>query len=83
MLGALIIQTLTTTVYTIGIPPETTLLFKAVVVIAVCLLQSPAFRALRPRAAGRPRTATPRAPPRAGRTSRSAEPPPTHGRRAR
>lgn len=45
VLGALVIQTLTTTVYTIGVPPETTLLFKALVVIAVCLVQSPAFRA--------------------------------------
>ena len=45
VLGALIIQTLTTTIYSIGIPPETTLLFKALVVIVVCLLQSPAFRA--------------------------------------
>ena len=34
VLGALIIQTLSTTVYTIGIPPETTLVFKAFVVIA-------------------------------------------------
>jgi simple sugar transport system permease protein len=45
VLGALIIQALSTTVYTIGIPPETTLLFKAVVVTLVCLIQSPAFRA--------------------------------------
>jgi galactofuranose transport system permease protein len=45
VLGALIIQTLSTTVYTAGIPPETTMLFKAVVVTAVCLIQSPAFRA--------------------------------------
>jgi simple sugar transport system permease protein len=45
VLGALIIQTLSTTIYTIGIPPETTLLFKALVVTIVCLLQSPAFRA--------------------------------------
>lgn len=45
VIGALIIQTLSTTVYTIGIPPETTLVFKAFVVIAVCLIQSPAFRA--------------------------------------
>ncbi|WP_248965609.1 ABC transporter permease [Sphaerisporangium perillae] len=44
ILGALIIQTLTTTVYSIGVPPETTLLFKALVVTIVCLLQSPAFR---------------------------------------
>ncbi|WP_194819927.1 ABC transporter permease [Nocardia sp. XZ_19_385] len=45
VLGALVIQTLTTTIYTIGVAPETTLLFKALVVIAVCLVQSPAFRA--------------------------------------
>ncbi|MER7831999.1 ABC transporter permease [Streptomyces sp. NPDC095602] len=45
VLGALIIQTLSTTVYTLGVPPETTLVFKAFVVIAVCLVQSPAFRA--------------------------------------
>ncbi|GAA2746755.1 ABC transporter permease [Kitasatospora cinereorecta] len=45
VLGALIIQALSTTIYTIGIPPETTLVFKAFVVITVCLIQSPAFRA--------------------------------------
>ncbi|MBE3012625.1 ABC transporter permease [Microbispora sp. NEAU-D428] len=45
VLGALIIQTLTTTIYSIGVPPETTLLFKALVVTIVCLIQSPAFRA--------------------------------------
>jgi galactofuranose transport system permease protein len=45
IVGALLIQTLTTTIYTIGIPPQTTMLFKALVVTAVCLLQSPAFRA--------------------------------------
>jgi len=44
VLGALIIQTLTTTIYSIGVPPETTLLFKALVVTIVCLVQSPAFR---------------------------------------
>jgi simple sugar transport system permease protein len=44
VVGALLIQTLTTTIFTIGIPPETTLLFKALVVTLVCLLQSPAFR---------------------------------------
>jgi ribose/xylose/arabinose/galactoside ABC-type transport system permease subunit len=43
LVGALVIQTLTTTVYTIGVPPETTLVFKAAVVIVVCLLQSPAL----------------------------------------
>jgi len=45
VLGALLIQTLTTTVYAMNISPQTSLLFKAVVVIAVCLIQSPAFRA--------------------------------------
>jgi galactofuranose transport system permease protein len=41
LVGALVIQTLTTTVYTIGVPPETTLVFKAAVIIVVCLLQAP------------------------------------------
>jgi len=45
VLGALLIQTLTTTVYAMNISPQTSLLFKAVVVIAVCLIQAPAFRA--------------------------------------
>ncbi|MEW2412866.1 ABC transporter permease [Streptomyces sp. NPDC046866] len=49
VLGALIIQTLSTTIYTLGVPPETTLVFKALVVIVVCLVQSPAFRARLPR----------------------------------
>lgn len=46
LFGALIIQTLTTTVYTIGVAPEVTLVFKALVVIAVCLLQAPKARAV-------------------------------------
>jgi galactofuranose transport system permease protein len=46
LVGALVIQTLTTTVYTVGIAPEITLVFKAVVVIAVCLLQAPRVRAM-------------------------------------
>ncbi|MFR9775445.1 ABC transporter permease [Micromonospora sp. MS34] len=45
ILGALLIQTLTTTVYAMNISPQTSLLFKAMVVIAVCLIQAPAFRA--------------------------------------
>ncbi|GHJ97558.1 sugar ABC transporter permease [Streptomyces sp. NE5-10] len=49
VLGALVIQTLSTTIYTLGVPPETTLVFKALVVIVVCLVQSPAFRARLPR----------------------------------
>ncbi|MEV4803723.1 ABC transporter permease [Nonomuraea sp. NPDC049421] len=60
VLGALIIQTLTTTIYSIGVPPETTLLFKALVVTAVCLIQSPAFRAKVMRRRGR---AAPPGPP--------------------
>lgn len=44
VVGALIIQTLSTTVFTIGISPEVTLVFKGVVVIVVCLMQSPSFR---------------------------------------
>jgi len=45
VVGALIIQTLSTTIYSMGIPSQTTLVFKAFVVAIVCLLQSPAFRA--------------------------------------
>jgi len=44
LIGAFVIQTLTTTVYSVGIAPEITLVFKALVVIAVCLLQSPRVR---------------------------------------
>jgi simple sugar transport system permease protein len=57
VIGALLIQTLTTTVYALGIPPQAIMLFKAVVVLAVCLLQSPAFRRkLRRRRRDRPGT---------------------------
>jgi len=45
VLGALIIQTLTTTILTRGVPVQHTLVVKAVVVLAVCLLQSEQFRA--------------------------------------
>ena len=44
LIGAFVIQTLTTTVYTVGIAPSITLVFKALVVIAVCLLQSPVLQ---------------------------------------
>ncbi|TXC91337.1 ABC transporter permease [Metabacillus litoralis] len=44
VIGALIIQSLTTTIYSIGIAPEINLVVKAVVVLIVCLLQSPEFR---------------------------------------
>jgi len=46
VLGALIIQTLTTTIYSIGVPPEITLVVKAVVVFVVSILQSERVRAL-------------------------------------
>lgn len=45
MIGALIIQTLTSTIYSIGVPPEVNLVVKAAVVFAVMLLQSAEFRA--------------------------------------
>lgn len=45
VLGALFITTLSVTVTNVGIPSETNYLFKAVAVIAVCLLQSPKARA--------------------------------------
>jgi len=45
LVGALIIQTLTTTILTRGVPVQYTLVVKAVVVLAVCLLQSEQFRA--------------------------------------
>jgi simple sugar transport system permease protein len=44
LVGALIIQTLTTTIYSIGVPPQVNLMVKAVLVIAVLLLQAPHFR---------------------------------------
>jgi galactofuranose transport system permease protein len=46
VLGALIIQTLTYTTYSIGVPPEATLVVKAVVVIIVSVIQSEAARAI-------------------------------------
>lgn len=45
VLGALIIQTLTATIYTLGVPPEVNMVVKAAVVFAVMLLQSAEFRA--------------------------------------
>ena len=44
MIGTLIIQSLTTTILTRGVPPEHTLVYKAIVVILVTLIQSEAFR---------------------------------------
>ena len=45
VIGALIIQTLTYAIYSLGVPPEINLVVKAVVVFIVMLLQSPEFRA--------------------------------------
>ncbi len=44
MLGALIIQAMTTTILTRNVPVQLTLVVKAIVVVAVCLLQAPRFR---------------------------------------
>lgn len=44
LVGAILIQTLTTTILTRGVPVEFTLVVKALVIIAVCLLQSEEFR---------------------------------------
>ncbi len=46
LVGALLMQTLTTTILTRGVAPELTLVLKAVVVVVVCLLQSPAFQGM-------------------------------------
>ncbi|PMS21663.1 sugar ABC transporter permease [Trinickia dabaoshanensis] len=46
VLGALIIQTLTYTTYSIGVPPEATLVVKAIVVLVVCVIQSERARAM-------------------------------------
>jgi len=45
-IGALIIQALTYTIYSMGVPPEVNMVVKSVVVFAVCLSQSPEFRGL-------------------------------------
>jgi simple sugar transport system permease protein len=44
-IGALVIQTLTYAIYSLGVPPEVNLVVKAAVVFAVMLLQSAEFRA--------------------------------------
>ena len=44
LLGALIIQTLTTTIYSVGVPPEIILVVKAGVILVVTLIQSEQFR---------------------------------------
>lgn len=44
VIGALIIQTLTSMIYSSGLPPQVNLAVKALLVFAVMLLQSPEFR---------------------------------------
>lgn len=46
VIGALLIQSITTTILSRGVPVQYTLVVKAAVVIAVCLLQSERFRLL-------------------------------------
>lgn len=46
VIGAIFIQTMTTTIYAIGVPAERILLVKALVVIIVSLMQSDSFRQL-------------------------------------
>ena len=46
IVGAVLIQSLTTTILTRGVSPQLTLVVKAAVVIVVCLLQAPKFRGL-------------------------------------
>lgn len=55
VIGALIIQTLTYAIYSLGVPPEINLVVKAVVVFAVMLVQSAEFRASLRQLAVRPR----------------------------
>jgi simple sugar transport system permease protein len=44
-IGALIIQSITTTVLAMGVAPQITLVVKSLVVIVICLAQAPAFKA--------------------------------------
>jgi ribose/xylose/arabinose/galactoside ABC-type transport system permease subunit len=46
IVGALIIQTLTVTIYSLGVPPQVNMVVKAVVVFVVCIAQSSEFRNL-------------------------------------
>lgn len=45
LIGALLMQTLATTIFARGITPEATLVLKALIVVGVCLFQSPTFQA--------------------------------------
>jgi simple sugar transport system permease protein len=64
VIGAFIIQTMTTMILTLGIAPQITLVYKAGLVAAVCLIQSPDARALALRAVrGSPARVAPIEPP--------------------
>ena len=52
VIGALIIQTLTYTIYSLGLPPEVNMVVKSVVVFAVCLSQSDEFKTVRRKMVG-------------------------------
>ncbi len=53
LVGALIIQTLTTTIYSLGVPPEVNMVVKALVVFLLCILQSSELRPMLRGLAGR------------------------------
>jgi simple sugar transport system permease protein len=46
LIGALILQTLSYAIYSLGVPPEINLVVKAIVVFIVCLIQSEALRSM-------------------------------------
>jgi simple sugar transport system permease protein len=46
IIGAVIVQTLTTTIYAFGVPPEIAQVVKALVVWIISLLQSGKFRSM-------------------------------------
>ena len=54
VLESLVIQTLTSSIYSLGVPPEVNLVFKAALIFIVMLLQSAEFRASIRRLAVRP-----------------------------
>jgi ribose/xylose/arabinose/galactoside ABC-type transport system permease subunit len=55
VIGALVIQTLTTTIYASGVPPKVIMLVKAIVVIAIMITQSEDFKKTLARFKGRTR----------------------------
>ncbi|MCM2369127.1 ABC transporter permease [Aporhodopirellula aestuarii] len=53
LIGAMLLQTLMTTLYTYGVPSDVAPVPKSLVIVAVCLLQSPVFRGQLQRLAGK------------------------------